>query len=342
MWRVIPLRFIVRKTVATLAAVVLSLSACSSDGDTDGESTPAETTQGETTDTETSEPSGDTVTPVISSEGMPVPVDNDGVVTLDFEGATEPDQLQVSVVEEGDGDEVSATDMVIVNYAGQVWGSDSTFDSSYERGAPAAFPLNSVVQGWRDGLSGQKVGSRVVISVPSELGYGPSGGNAQAGIGPEDTIVFVVDIIDAVDSADMGDPNATVVTPVEELPVTIEGNLGEPVTVTVNDGVEEPTEVSSTVIAESDGEPVGGEGTTVYIQYSLNTWDNQTPQSSNDFGGLQSFVIGSGSIFDELEGMPVGSRVLFLVPASGDSPSMVAVVDIVGQLDAAPEQEGEE
>ena len=52
-----------------------------------------------------------------------------------------------------------------------------------------------MIPGFRDGLIDQTVGSRVVIVIPAELGYGPNGGTADGSIGPEDTIVFVVDIL---------------------------------------------------------------------------------------------------------------------------------------------------
>jgi peptidylprolyl isomerase len=52
-----------------------------------------------------------------------------------------------------------------------------------------------VIPGFRDGLIGQTVGSRVIIVIPPDLGYGPSGGTGDGAIGAEDTIVFVVDIL---------------------------------------------------------------------------------------------------------------------------------------------------
>ena len=71
------------------------------------------------------------------------------------------------------------------------------FDNSYDRGQPLSFPIGvgMVISGWDQGLVGQRVGSRVLLSIPPEFGYG-SRGVPQAGIGGEDTLVFVVDIID--------------------------------------------------------------------------------------------------------------------------------------------------
>lgn len=329
-----------RRIAALTAVSALVLAGCSSnDEDTETQATYRETTTSESTGDATDEPTDaetapEAVEPVISDEGMPSVVEEDGIVSLDFEGATEPEQLQVSVVEEGDGDVVSPEDLVVVNYAGQVWGSDETFDSSWARGSMTAFGLDMVVQGWRDGLAGQTEGSRVIVSVPAELGYGPNGGNESAGIGPEDTIVFVVDIDQKVSPDEVGDPDATVVTEADELPVNIEGDLGELASVSVKEDAAKPEETTSIVIAESDGPVVGGEGTTVYFQYSAATWDNSQTEQSIDFGGVQNATIGQGSPFDLLEGVPVDSRVLLLVPGDESTPGLAALVDVVGHLPA--------
>lgn len=335
-----------RKSIAALAAFVLVLSACS-DSENEPEVTTAPTSEASEEPSDDGESGDDptvevpeTVTPVISDEGMPSVVEDGDIVTLDFDGATDPGQLQVAVVTEGDGREVTAEDMVVAHYVGQVWGNADPFDSSYERGAPTAFPLSGVVQGWRDGLSGQKVGSRVIISIPSELGYGLQGGNAGAGIGPDDTIAFVVDIIDAFAADSYGEADAKVVND-GELPVEIDGDLGGPFTVKVKDGAPEPEVTTTTVLAEGSGEQVGSYGTTVYLQFTAVTWDNETTESSVDFGGLQSVQLAETTPFAGLVGLPVGSRVLIEVPATETAPAMAAVADIVGQIPASESSEDE-
>src|SRR5699024_11292082 len=101
-------------------------------------------------------------------------------------------ELEVEVLSEGDGPDVPEGSVVIANYEGHVWGSDEAFDSSYERGEPARFPLDGVVQGWGEGIPGNPAGSRLLISIPPEKGYG-SVGNEHACIGGEVTILDVVD-----------------------------------------------------------------------------------------------------------------------------------------------------
>jgi len=115
--------------------------------------------------------------------------------TLTFPADTAPEGLQVSILEHGDGRDVQAGESIVVNYHGQIWGG-GVFDSSFRRGAPIAFPIGvqQVIGGWDKGLVGQAIGSRVLLSIPPEHGYG-SRGVPQAGIGGTDTLVFVVDII---------------------------------------------------------------------------------------------------------------------------------------------------
>ncbi len=114
--------------------------------------------------------------------------------TLEFSGAASPD-LQVEVLVEGDGPIVEVGQTIMCDYLGQVW-DGNVFDNSYDRGAPLEFQLGvgMVIAGWDTGLVGQRVGSRVLLSIPADLGYG-SRGVPQAGIAGGDTLVFVTDIV---------------------------------------------------------------------------------------------------------------------------------------------------
>lgn len=114
---------------------------------------------------------------------------------ITFPGGGAPEGLQVKVLVQGDGAEVAAGDNIVVHYLGQSW-DGGVFDNSYDRGATIDFPigLGAVIGGWDEGLVGQLVGSRVLLSIPPELGYGQRG-VPQAGIGAGATLVFVVDIV---------------------------------------------------------------------------------------------------------------------------------------------------
>jgi len=129
----------------------------------------------------------------------PEVVEKDGVVTgLDFSTAHKPTgKLIATTLVKGDGAKVKAGQTLTVDYLGQVYNADKPFDESYS-GDPAEFPIGvgQVISGWDERLVGRTVGSRVILEIPPEDGYGEQG-NEQAGIKGTDTLFFVVDILGA-------------------------------------------------------------------------------------------------------------------------------------------------
>lgn len=124
--------------------------------------------------------------------------DGDDVVTgFDFSDTPEPgDELEVAVLREGDGDVVEAGQTIEVYYLGQTYDGTEPFDGNY--GADTiGFPIGvgAVIQGWDQALVGQKVGSRVLMSIPSDLGYGDAGSPPVIPGGA--TLFFVVDVVGA-------------------------------------------------------------------------------------------------------------------------------------------------
>ena len=99
--------------------------------------------------------------------------------------------LQYQLVKVGDGATPGPSDTVTAHYAG--WLVDGTlFDSSYERGEAAAFPLDRVIAGWTEGLQLVREGGEIVLVIPPSLGYGAGGvGNV---IPPDATLVFRVQL----------------------------------------------------------------------------------------------------------------------------------------------------
>ena len=114
---------------------------------------------------------------------------------LSFDG-TPSDELVVEVLHAGDGQEVEAGDTITCHYYGAVFGSKADFDNSFDRGGALSFQIGvgMVIPGWDEGLVGKRVGDRVLLSIPSELGYGARG-VPQAGIPGGATLVFVTDIL---------------------------------------------------------------------------------------------------------------------------------------------------
>lgn len=93
----------------------------------------------------------------------------------------------------GDGEEVlNSNDTVTVHYVGIAQSNGEEFDTSWG-GEPATFPLTGVIAGWTEGIPGMKVGGRRLLTIPGDKAYGPSGGQ---GIGPNETLVFIVDLLE--------------------------------------------------------------------------------------------------------------------------------------------------
>jgi FKBP-type peptidyl-prolyl cis-trans isomerase FklB len=100
--------------------------------------------------------------------------------------------LQYKVLEEGEGPSPKAGDTVTVHYRGTL--VDGTeFDSSYQRGEPATFPLTGVIPGWTEALQLMKKGSQWVLYIPADLGYGERGAGDR--IPPNSTLIFEVELI---------------------------------------------------------------------------------------------------------------------------------------------------
>lgn len=129
---------------------------------------------------------------------MPKVVEEKGEPTsLDFSGIPEPKadgDLLRTVLEEGKGKTLKTDSTITANYLGMVYDGKKPFDESYSGEKPAEFSLQQVVQGWTYGLSGLKVGTRVLLAIPPDLGYGAQ---EQENIPANSTLYFVVDIIKA-------------------------------------------------------------------------------------------------------------------------------------------------
>jgi FKBP-type peptidyl-prolyl cis-trans isomerase FklB len=109
------------------------------------------------------------------------------------EGVTElPSGLQYEVLVAGDGPKPLAHQEVTCHYHGTLI-DGTVFDSSVQRGRPAAFPLNMVIKGWTEGLQLMPVGSKWRFFIPPHLGYGDRQVSAQ--IGPNSTLIFDVELI---------------------------------------------------------------------------------------------------------------------------------------------------
>jgi peptidylprolyl isomerase len=129
--------------------------------------------------------------------GFPTVTVENGIPKIATPTGNPPTTLSTEVLIKGNGPVVASGQTVTMQYTGIIWATGKEFDSSWG-GDPVDFPIGTgqVIPGFDEGLIGQTVGSRVLLVIPPDKGYGSSG-NSQAGISGTDTLVFVVDILAA-------------------------------------------------------------------------------------------------------------------------------------------------
>jgi peptidylprolyl isomerase len=95
----------------------------------------------------------------------------------------------------GKGKPAKAGDTLTMQYVGVSWSTGEQFDASWDHGQPFPFKLGAgmVIPGWDKGMVGMRKGGRRLLVIPPEMGYGPTG---QGPIGPNETLIFAVDLVD--------------------------------------------------------------------------------------------------------------------------------------------------
>ena len=314
-----------RRTPLALASLVLTgaivLTGCSS-GPTDTEvestSTPTQATVPVNNKTDCSDLTIDkdnTALPSVSGDAGQEP-------TPTWTGQEAPTNLTVKTLNEGTGDAVSGSDVVKASYAGWEWGKDTTFDASYDRGAPIPFSLQQVIKGWTCGLAGHKTGERVLMAIPPELAYGQGMSSGQAqGAGqqpPQGPLVFVVEIVSKASSADVESAASSATMEGQEKVtargITVSGELGSEPTISVTSGAKEPTEPEVIVLARGTGQPLPA-NSTAGANLAFSTWDGSQTGSTWKEGVVQTVQTAQ---LKGLEGVPTGSRVVVLTPPAQD------------------------
>lgn len=140
--------------------------------------------------------------------GLPKVVESDGKVSsLDFSGTPKapPSEFRVVTLVEGTGPKVEKGAPVAMRYLGQLWHGKKPFDENFSATwpaftneqsgevTPAVFGQGGFIKAWDQGIPGVRVGSRVMLVVPPDMGYGAKGSGKD--IPPNSTLVFVVDIL---------------------------------------------------------------------------------------------------------------------------------------------------
>lgn len=172
-------------SIGVIAASLIGMASCGSAAKTAENDTNSAAEYMATDDVETPQQT-DSLTAIFTNPDRKAEVATDSTYAVTESG------LKYMILREGTGKSPKATDMVTVNYAGQL--TDGTvFDSSYDRGEPTSFPLNRVIPGWTEGLQLMKEGGKAVFYIPSNLGYGPQG--APPFIGPNADLIFTVELL---------------------------------------------------------------------------------------------------------------------------------------------------
>ncbi len=261
------------------------------------------------------------------------------------------------VLEEGDGPTVSDGQLIVANYTALLWaakpkGGEQATDPLFDTiatNSPEPFTMaqDKALPGMIKGLVGASVGSRVLLVIPPAEGFGEEG-RTDIGVGPDDTLVFVFDVLDSFEADQAADGAA--VDPDPALPTVAEGPDGPLATIPATAA---PTELLSQVLVQGDGATVEA-GQLLIVQYRGQLWkDGSEFDSSWSGDSATAFAIGTGGVIPgwdkTLVGQSVGSRVLLVVPPAdgygeGGNPPTIAgddtlvfIVDILGAYGAAQE-----
>ena len=114
---------------------------------------------------------------------------------VDIPAGAPPAELVREDLVVGTGAEATPGKTVEVHYVGVAWSTKKQFDASWDRNETFDFPLGAgrVIRGWDEGVAGMRVGGRRRLTIPPAMGYGSRG--AGGAIGPNETLVFIVDLL---------------------------------------------------------------------------------------------------------------------------------------------------
>jgi FKBP-type peptidyl-prolyl cis-trans isomerase len=174
-----------RMSIVTILAGVASLLTCVGVAEAQEDPQPAKdgTPAPATTPEQVADQFAKAAVEAAKPKGIPVP-DMPVVATSEVEG------IKIEDMKIGDGPEVKKGAMVLAHYHGTLVDGGKTFDSSFERGEPIAFPLGGVIQGWQLGVPGMKVGGIRRLTIPADKAYGEQGaGNV---IPPNAALTFII------------------------------------------------------------------------------------------------------------------------------------------------------
>ena len=270
--------------ILSVATAAILLLGCGNDGG-----------QSAATDSSTEIPTSIEIVPTPTPAGDVDNADLSVKPLVTIPPSSPPTELLIEDLVVGSGSPVGVGDFLIMDYVGVSYSTGLQFDASWDRGSPFPFELGAgrVIQGWDQGIVGMSVGGRRSLTIPPELAYGENG-SGSGSIGPNETLVFVVDLI-----------------------ASVPANLEKP---TVALTSESTTELKTNDISEGSGATVQP-GNVVYIHYvgvSASTgeqFDSSWDRGRSEFIG---YISGTGNVIQGLDegllGMQVGGRRTVVIP----------------------------
>ncbi|HEX6472847.1 MAG TPA: FKBP-type peptidyl-prolyl cis-trans isomerase [Streptosporangiaceae bacterium] len=251
--------------------------------------------------------------------------------------------LQIKSLVAGHGPAIAKGDLAVVNFVGYTWKGKKVADT-YKDGQPQQWTIGQLLPGLDKGVTGQRAGGRVLLTIPPSQAFGPQG-NQTLGVGPTDTLVFVIDVLGAYNKNSAAHGTAV---PLDDpkLPKVTDAGPGKAPNVTIPKA-DAPTTLQDKTLIEGTG-PAVRKGQNLVAQYEGRIWKTgKVFDSSWTRGTPAAFPIGTGKVIPgwdkALVGKKIGSRVLLVVPPKdgygkngaaqagikGDD-TLVFVVDIVG------------
>jgi peptidylprolyl isomerase len=248
------------------------------------------------------------------------------------------------LVTAGTGAKLNKANAIIFNYVLFNGKDGKQVESSFgKQAASMDLSSTSLLPGLSKGLTGQKLGSRLLLAIPPADAFGAQG-NAQAGFGPTDTVVFFIQLVSA--STPLATATGAAVPLKAGLPTAkVNGTKAAQITIPKTAA---PTKLIVQPLIKGAGAVVKT-GQTIKVSYTGALWKNgKNFDASADHGSSFDTVIGTGQVIPAwdkaLVGQTVGSRVLLVVPpaegygAKGSPPligpkdTMVFVIDILAVI----------
>ena len=232
------------------------------------------------------------------------------------------DGLKVSstksaVLIHGDGPELEDSQSALLRYVIANGKNGKTLQNNYDDNKPESVNVGRETDPISKAIAGQHIGTRIELALPAKQVVGDQGA-PQVGLGPDDPLVMVVDLVDSAQGPLTG-PKGTEVKPPADAPKVVEQG-GKVTGLDFGSAPKKPSSELQVIPLVKGTGPAVKSGDTITVNYIGTKWgDGNTPfDNSYERGQPTSFTLSKGGLIDGwvtgLEGVKVGSRVMLVVP----------------------------